>query len=81
VHWPNGIKAKGELRHQFSHVIDVAPTVLAAAGIVQPIQVNGCGPQGVHARLARDRDDRDADQTGAPACDDKRGFRPGMAGG
>jgi hypothetical protein len=41
----------------------------------------GCGPQGVHARLARDRDDRDADQIGAPACDDKGGFRPGIAEG
>jgi arylsulfatase A-like enzyme len=41
VRWPGGITAKGELRHQFSHVIDVAPTVLEAAGIVQPTQVNG----------------------------------------
>ena len=32
VHWPNGIKAKGEIRSQFHHVIDVAPTVLEAAG-------------------------------------------------
>ena len=31
VHWPDGIEAKGELRHQFHHVIDVAPTVLEAA--------------------------------------------------
>jgi Sulfatase len=41
VHWPNGIKAKGELRRQFSHVIDVAPTILEAAGIPEPIYVNG----------------------------------------
>ena len=33
VHWPKGIKAKGEIRSQFSHVIDVAPTILEAAGI------------------------------------------------
>ena len=33
VHWPNGIKAKGEIRSQFHHVIDVAPTVLEAAGL------------------------------------------------
>ena len=33
VHWPNGIAAKGEVRHQFHHVIDVAPTVLEAAGL------------------------------------------------
>ena len=33
VHWPNGIKAKGEIRSQFHHVIDVAPTILEAAGL------------------------------------------------
>ena len=33
VHWPNGIKARGEIRSQFHHVIDVAPTVLEAAGL------------------------------------------------
>ena len=33
VHWPNGIKAKGEIRSQFRHVIDIAPTILEAAGI------------------------------------------------
>ena len=36
VHWPNGIKAKGEVRGQFHHVIDVAPTVLEAAGLPEP---------------------------------------------
>jgi arylsulfatase A-like enzyme len=41
VHWPNGIKAKGELRSQFHHVIDVAPTILEAAGLPQPVFVNG----------------------------------------
>jgi arylsulfatase len=40
VHWPNGIKAKGELRSQFHHVIDVAPTILEAAGIPHPTIVN-----------------------------------------
>ena len=35
VRWPKGIKAKGEVRHQFHHVIDVAPTVLEAAGIAR----------------------------------------------
>ena len=33
VHWPTGIRAKGEVRPQFHHVIDVAPTILEAAGI------------------------------------------------
>jgi arylsulfatase A-like enzyme len=41
VHWPKGIKAKGEVRSQFSHVIDIAPTVLEAAGIPAPAVVNG----------------------------------------
>jgi arylsulfatase A-like enzyme len=41
VHWPNGIKTKGETRSQFSHIIDVAPTVLEAAGVPEPISVNG----------------------------------------
>jgi arylsulfatase len=40
VHWPNGIQAKGEVRSQFAHVIDVAPTVLEAAGIPAPTIVN-----------------------------------------
>ena len=41
VHWPNGIKEKGGLRTQFSHVIDVAPTILEAAGLPQPLFVDG----------------------------------------
>jgi arylsulfatase A-like enzyme len=41
VHWPKGIKAKGEIRSQFTHVIDVAPTILEAAGLPQPVSVNG----------------------------------------
>ena len=41
VHWPKGIKAKAELRSQFHHVIDVAPTILEAAGIPQPESVDG----------------------------------------
>ena len=40
VHWPKGIKAKGEIRSQFHHVIDVAPTVLEAAGLPAPTIVN-----------------------------------------
>jgi arylsulfatase len=41
VHWPRGIKAKGEVRAQFHHVIDVAPTVLEVAGLPTPTFVNG----------------------------------------
>ncbi len=41
IHWPKGIKAKGEIRSQFHHVIDVAPTVLEVASLPQPEYVNG----------------------------------------
>lgn len=41
VHWPKGIKGKGEVREQFCHVIDVAPTILEAAGLPEPVSVNG----------------------------------------
>ncbi len=41
IHWPDRIKAKGEIRSQFHHVIDIAPTVLDAAGIPEPKSVDG----------------------------------------
>ncbi len=41
VHWPSGIKAKGELRNQFHHVIDVAKTILGVTGLPEPATVNG----------------------------------------
>jgi arylsulfatase len=41
VSWPARIKAKGEIRTQFQHVTDIAPTVLEAAGIPEPKTVNG----------------------------------------
>jgi arylsulfatase A-like enzyme len=41
VHWPGGIEERGGLRSQFTHVIDVAPTILEAAGLPEPTVVNG----------------------------------------
>jgi arylsulfatase A-like enzyme len=41
VHWPDGIEARKGLRHQWHHVIDVAPTILEAAGIPHPAIVDG----------------------------------------
>jgi arylsulfatase len=41
VHWPKGINPKGEVRSQFHHVIDIAPTILEAAGLPAPAFVNG----------------------------------------
>ncbi len=41
VHWPKGITGKGEIRSQFHHVIDIAPTILELAGLPEPLFVNG----------------------------------------
>ena len=41
VSWPKGIKATNEIRSQWHHVIDVAPTVLEAASLPEPKSVNG----------------------------------------
>jgi arylsulfatase A-like enzyme len=48
VHWPAGIQAKGELRTQFHHVIDLAATVLEAAGLPEPVSVHGVQQQPLH---------------------------------
>lgn len=45
VHWPQGIRAKGQVRDQWHHVIDVAPTILECAGLPQPVQVHGVTQQ------------------------------------
>jgi arylsulfatase len=57
VHWPRGISSKGVVRHQFHHVIDVAPTVLEAAGLPEPMEVHGVTQlpmEGVSMRYAFD---------------------------
>ncbi|MBL0057790.1 MAG: arylsulfatase [Elusimicrobia bacterium] len=41
VHWPAGIKAKNQIRSQFHHVVDVAPTIYEATGVPAPRVVNG----------------------------------------
>ncbi len=41
VHWPAGIVESGGLRSQFTHVIDLAPTILEAAGLPEPTELNG----------------------------------------
>lgn len=41
IHWPKGIKSKGEIRSQFGHVIDIAPTIYEITGIPSPKTVNG----------------------------------------
>jgi arylsulfatase A-like enzyme len=41
AHWPAGIRAKGELRHAPSHLIDIVPTVLELSGVTKPAAWNG----------------------------------------
>lgn len=41
VHWPAGIQSKGQVRSQFHHVIDIAPTIYDAVGVPAPRMVNG----------------------------------------
>ncbi len=53
VHWPSGFKARGEIRSQFSHVIDLAPTVLDAAGLPEPTFVHGIQQMPMHGRSMR----------------------------
>jgi arylsulfatase A-like enzyme len=57
VHWPRGFDSQGEVRSQFAHVVDIAPTVLEAAGLAEPSFVHGVQQvpmQGVSFRYSFD---------------------------
>ena len=41
VSWPKGIKARGELRSQYAHAIDLVPTILQAIGLSAPASIRG----------------------------------------
>lgn len=61
VHWPNGFEARGELRHQFHHLIDIAPTFLEVAGLPEPTFVHGVAQQPIEGvSMAYSFDDADA---------------------
>ncbi|MBA2955451.1 sulfatase-like hydrolase/transferase [Nocardioides sp. MAH-18] len=45
VHWPDGIAGRGEVRHQWHHVVDVLPTLLEAAGLPLPVSIDGVEQQ------------------------------------
>ena len=48
VHWPAGISQAGQVRHQFHHVIDIAPTILDVAGLPHPAAVHGVAQDPLH---------------------------------
>jgi arylsulfatase len=61
VRWPAGIKAQGELRTQWHHVIDVVPTILEAIGVPQPKVVDGIPQRPIEGiSMAYSFDDADA---------------------
>ncbi len=41
VHWPRGIAARGEVRHQYVHAVDLVPTILEVIGVDAPDSVAG----------------------------------------
>ncbi len=62
VHWPNGFSSRGQIRTQFHHVIDVAATVMEAAGLPHPTFVNGVQQEALQGTsMAYSFDDEDAD--------------------
>jgi arylsulfatase len=61
IHWPNGIEAKGEIRNQYHHISDVAPTILEAAGVSVPEEYHGIKQQPLDGvSMAYSFDDADA---------------------
>ncbi len=61
VSWPKGIQARGEIRSQFHHVIDIVPTILEAAQLPQPAMVNGVTQHPIEGvSMAYTFDDADA---------------------
>lgn len=58
IHWPKGIKAKGELRHQYHHCTDIVPTILDCCGVKFPEVYDGVKQRplaGVSMRYSFDR--------------------------
>ncbi|WP_206352369.1 arylsulfatase [Tautonia rosea] len=61
ISWPNRIKARGEIRDQFHHVIDIAPTILELVGVDFPSQFNGVAQKPIEGvSMAYTFDDADA---------------------
>lgn len=64
ISWPKGIKAKGEVRHQYHHVTDIVPTLLDVTGIEMPAEFAGAKQYPVNGVSMRYTfDDKDAKTT------------------
>ena len=50
AHWPDGIEARGEIRSQITHAVDLMPTILEACGVAAPDVVDGVTQQETHGR-------------------------------
>lgn len=62
VHWPAGIRSKGEVRTQYAHAIDMVPTVLDALGVEPPAAIRGVVQSPIHgASFAHTFDDAAAE--------------------
>jgi arylsulfatase A-like enzyme len=48
VHWPAGIQARGEVRTQYAHLVDMVPTVLDALGVEPPAAIRGVTQSPIH---------------------------------
>jgi arylsulfatase A-like enzyme len=48
VHWPNGLKARGEVRSQYAHIVDMVPTVLDLLGFQPPAAIRGVTQSPLH---------------------------------
>jgi len=61
IHWPDGIEARGEIRSQYHHISDIAPTIMQAAGIEVPEVYNSVPQQPMDGvSMAYAFDDADA---------------------
>ena len=61
VHWPKGMAARGEVRTQYAHAIDMVPTALEAIGLAPPSAIRGVTQAPLHGvSLAHTFDDADA---------------------
>jgi hypothetical protein len=61
AHWPARIKASGEFRGQWHHVIDIVPTILEVVGLPEPVMVNGVAQRPIEGvSMAYTFDDPDA---------------------